>query len=137
MEARLEKKTMSVAWIDFSKAYDRVPHGWQRKCLKAVRAPGIVRQGLKAIMPCWTTTLEIRLEDGSLMKKPVNFRRGLFQGDRLSPLLFALSIAPLSEMLTARGGVNSAFQRCPVSHLLFMDDLKFYERTWDELGATM
>ncbi len=88
-------------------------------------------------MPCWTTTLEIRLEDGSLMKKPVNFRRGLFQGDRLSPLLFALSIAPLSEMLSTRGGVNSAFQRCPVSHLLFMDDLKFYERTRDELAKTM
>ena len=30
---------MYVAWVDFQKAYDRVPHQWIRDVLKAMKVP--------------------------------------------------------------------------------------------------
>lgn len=38
-EARKWRKNLSVAWIDYQKAYDRTPHPWIRDMLKAIKAP--------------------------------------------------------------------------------------------------
>ena len=60
---------------------------------------------------------------------PINFHRGLFQGDALSPLLFCLCTAPLSLVLRETRGVRSEFQRAALTHLMFMDDLKVYSES--------
>ena len=43
-EVTREKKDLSVAWVDFKKAYDRVPHKWIRRCLRVMKAPKVVRR---------------------------------------------------------------------------------------------
>ncbi len=53
----------------------------------------------------------------------IQYRRGLFQGDSLSPLLFCLSTAPLSWALSQRQGVCSKMLD---RHTIFVDDLKVY-----------
>ena len=84
----------------------------------------------------WVTEIEIRTE-GATVREPVRFRRGLFQGDSLSPLLFVLAVAPLSSFLGLAGGFSSPHHESPVTHLLFMDDLKVFEESKVELDSTV
>ena len=35
-EVRMRKKNLAVAWIDYKKAYDMVPHSWVVECLDMV-----------------------------------------------------------------------------------------------------
>ena len=65
----------------------------------------------------------------------VDIRRGIFQGDSFSPLLFVVVLIPLSIILnkTDLGYVTSRNQK--LNHLLFMDDLKLYAKSERELDS--
>ena len=76
------------------------------------------------------------------MKARSTFKRGIFQGDSLSPLLFCLTIDPLSKLLKSKNigynvgkirGNNAAKQ--VINHLLFMDDLKLYADSDENLNT--
>ena len=56
----------------------------------------------------------------------IDMKRGIFQGDSLSPLLFCLCVSPLSGALRETEGFHSTHQNEPVTHLMFVDDLKVY-----------
>ena len=57
----------------------------------------------------------------------VNVRRGIFQDDCLSPLLFVLALIPLSIVLRrVKAGYDLASRKGLLNHLLFMNDLKLY-----------
>ena len=62
------------------------------------------------------------------MKVDLHYRHGLFQEDCLSPLLFCISIVPLSHALRSIDGYKSKSFGDRVTHLLLMDDLKVYAR---------
>ena len=66
-----------------------------------------------------------------------SYRRGVFQGDSLSPLLYCLSIAPISHALRKTGGYRMPYLDKPVTHQYFMDDLKVYAESSTALGATL
>ena len=95
-EARVFKKDLSVAWIDFRKAYDMTPHTWLRKMLRTISPPTETLNAIIALIPHWQTRLTISTDSGTA-SFPVVFERGLFQGDTLSLILFCLSIEPLSH----------------------------------------
>ena len=63
----------------------------------------------------------------------VNVKRGIFQGDSLSPLLFLLSMVPLSLILKK---VNACYKwgkkKCKLNHLLFLDDLELYVKSEEQ-----
>jgi hypothetical protein len=62
---------------------------------------------------------------GTLQSRKIKINRGIFQGDSLSPLLFILSLAPLSELLNATTyGYKIGGKK--YTHLLYMDDIKLY-----------
>ena len=88
-EAQVDKRDLSVAWIDYRKAYDMVPHRWIKRALKAIRAPKQVRRMVRRLLPPWQTDLTVRTAHGTT-SIPVTLRRGVFQGDSLSPLLFCI-----------------------------------------------
>ena len=65
-------------------------------------------------------------------------RRGIFQGDSLSPLLFVMIMAPLTMLLKDESkGYKLGNSGNAVNHLLFMDDLKLYARSQDEVDALL
>ena len=66
----------------------------------------------------------------------VDIRRGIFQGDSFSQLLFVLIVLPLTLMLRKmRSGYRLAKDMKPVNHLLFMDDLRLYGVRKDQLDS--
>ena len=57
----------------------------------------------------------------------VNIRRGIFQGDSLSPLLFLVALIPITIILrTIKQGYSFGKGKERLNYLLFMDDLKLY-----------
>ncbi len=133
--AKVERDDLSVAWIDFQKAYDRVPHSWIVRMLKIIKAPEKMVELIRRLTERWTTVFEVRSATGVQRTKAVKYRRGLFQGDALSPLIFCLSIVPISIALRNYQGIVVAQRGAglAVTHVLYMDDLKLYASTREEL----
>ena len=66
----------------------------------------------------------------------INIKRGIFQGDSLSPLLFCLSLAPLSSMLS-NTKCGYEIYRKKVNHLFYIDDLKLFARNDGQLEGLL
>ena len=90
-EVRHRRKKLSVAWVDYIKAFDRVPHGWLLEVLESIRAPKYLRRCVANLLPLWATQFKLGFGRNTV-KVDLHYRRGLFQGDSLSPLLFCLSV---------------------------------------------
>ena len=130
-----------MAWIDYKKAFDRVPHTWINRCLDLYKIDDSLRAFLANQMTQWKTDINLYHNDGEINIPDVQIRRGIFQGDSLSPLSFCLAIDPLSKLLKSEGvGYNLSKSRKKdnveeiISHLLFMDDLKLYASTDEDLN---
>ena len=102
-EATVRHRSLSVAWIDYQKAYDRVPHTWLREVLSAVRAPLSIQRTLEGLRQKWSSVFCVGTGE-STVRTELTYRRGVFQGDSLSPLLYCLSIAPISHALRKTSG---------------------------------
>ena len=124
------KTNLFVSWIDYKKAYDSVPHSWILKSLELMKVNrGIVRF-LRESMKKWKTQLTINGEEIG----QCNIRRGIFQGDSLSPLLFIIAMIPLSKILhNTQAGYQLEKDGEKISHLLYMDDLKLYGKSEEEI----
>ena len=83
---------LAVAWIDYRKAYDMVPHSWIQTCMEMFGVAVNVRSFANTSMKQWNTELTA----SSQRLGNVKMRRGIFQGDGLSPLLFVLVMIPFT-----------------------------------------
>ena len=121
-----------MAWIDYKKAYDFVPHSWINECMEMLGIAENVRNLLKKSMEQWKLSLTSNGEDLG----EVNVRRGIFQGDSLSPLLCVLSMVPLSLILRK---VNAYYEwgkkDYKLNHLLYMDDLKLFAKSEEQIDT--
>jgi hypothetical protein len=69
-----------------------------------------------------------------MQSQPIQIRRGIFQGDSLSPLLFCIALIPLAnELNRADCGYQVHGTEREISHLLYMDDLKLPCRNENDL----
>ena len=90
-----------MAWIDYKKAFDMVPHWWIIECLDLFGVAENIKNLLVNSMEKWKVILcpensELKLK---LNLGEVEIRRGILQGDSLSPLVFVLVLIPLSLIL--------------------------------------
>ena len=79
-------------------------------------------------MSQWKTTLSA----GRAVLGEVHIKRGIFQGDSLSPILFVLSLIPLTLVLRK---IKMGYDLGMVNHLLFMDDLKLYGKNENQVDS--
>ena len=81
-------------------------------------------------------TLRVELTCGNQNLGEVFIKRGIFQEDSLSPLLFVICLIPLSHILR---NMNQEYhfekEHQKISHLLFMDDLKLYASSQKALDS--
>ena len=121
-----------MAWIDYKKAYNFVPHSWINECIELFGTADNVTNCLEKNTEQWKLLLTSNGEDIG----EVDMKRGIFQGDILSPLLFVLSMVPLSLILRK---VNVKYKwgkkEYKLSHLLFMDDLKLFSKSEKQMGT--
>ena len=94
--SKKRKKNLSRAWIDYKKAFDSVPHSWILKCLQMYKIHPVLITFIEECMSQWKTNMTQVHEEGVLETGPIRIKRGIFQGDSLSPLLFTISLNPLS-----------------------------------------
>ena len=114
-----------MGWIDYKKAFDMIPHSWILKCLDIFK----VVDNIKRLM---------RLTSGNEILGSVKIKRGIFQGDSLSPLLFIIALIPLSFVLRkVKAGYQFSRSSPVINHLLFMDDLKFFGKTESQLDTLL
>ena len=73
---------------------------------------------------------KVMLCSGNSELGEVEIKRGIFQGASLSPLLFVLTLIPLSLILRkAKAAYEFSESKDKINHLLFMDDLKLYSQS--------
>ena len=130
-EARMKKRCLAMMWIDYRKAYDMLPHSWILESLRLTKVAENIKGLLEGSMPDWKTVLTANGEE--LGEVPI--KRGIFQGDSLSPLLFIVAMIPLTILLRRETNLGYHFGsgRRLMNHLLFMDDLKLYGKNREEL----
>ena len=97
--ARTRQRNLSMAYIDFRKAYDSVSHGWIFAMLEIFKFHKNIVNTLRRCMAQWQTRMHVTSKDQSVTTEPIIIARGIFQGDSLSPLLFCLALTPISREL--------------------------------------
>ena len=112
------QSNLTMGWIDYKMAYDMVPHRWMIEAMKIVGITDNIMSVFENSKETWRTKLIAC--NASLGE--VDIRRGNFQGDSFSPLLFVVVLIPLSIILYVTRGNRK------LNHLLFMDDLNQYAK---------
>ena len=73
-----------MAWIDYKKAYDMVPHSWFIGSLDLLGVAENTKSLLVNSMEKW----KVMLCSGNSELGEVEIKQGIFQGNSLSPLVF-------------------------------------------------
>ena len=110
-------------------AYDMMLHSWLKETLKIGVMAGKMLWLLDQSMRNWKRLLT---SNGDTLGE-VSIQRGIFKGVSFSALLFIIILMLLSMTLN---NINYGYLlsiETPINHLLFMDDLKFYDKTEREL----
>jgi hypothetical protein len=133
-ECKSRTKNSSMAWIDYQKAFDRVPPSWIIKSLELIGINNKVISFTKKVMPYWRTRMWLLAEHKLIQTEDIKIECGIFQADSLSPLLFCISLIPHTEQLNR---LNTEYEehttKTKISHLLYMDDLKLIAKSEEEL----
>ena len=87
LECKSRKKSLSMAWIDYQKAFDRVLHSWIIKSLELIGINNKVTAFTKKAMTHWRTRMCLHAENQLIETEDIKIQCGIFQGDALSPLL--------------------------------------------------
>ncbi|XP_050549514.1 uncharacterized protein LOC126910674 [Spodoptera frugiperda] len=124
------KNDICTMYVDYQKAFDSVPHSWLVYILQHYKIHPSIIQFLIESMKHWNTKIKL----GKLVETdPIPIRRGIFQGDALSPLWFCLALNPLSNLLnSSKAGLTIQGNDSPdfeLTHLMFMDDIKLYSNS--------
>lgn len=140
-----KQKPLHVAWIDYTKAFDSLPHAYIKWLLERIGTPKLVLKFINSLVDKWTVRYESRDPRGKTQKSaPLAVRSGVLQGDSFSPLLFCIAMAPLSHAINSLGlgyassaGGKLDHAKFHQSHLFYMDDLKVYSTSAGNLDKVL
>ena len=135
-DATYYKRNLSMAWVDYRKAFDCTSHDLILTLLNQMKVDRSVVGLLAGLIRVWRTRVVVRNGKKEEMSELITYQRGVFQGDSLSPLLFCLSMLPLSLLLRRSNGYNAGppnNRKHKITHLFYMDDLKMYGQSENEI----
>ena len=124
------KTSLNMCYIDYKKAYDKIPHSW---ILESMRMCGIA-PNIVALFQVSLNQSKVNLFLGKDSLGTVLIKRGIFQGDSVSPLHFIIGLIPLSMILEKQPeGYKLTREGPKINHRLYMDDLKLYGKNQAEI----
>ena len=131
-DSKRRHTNLAMAWVDYRKAYDMILHSWIRECLELFGVADNIKGVLSSSMENW----KLELTSSGVSLGEVNIRRGIFQGDSLSPLLFAICMIPLTIVLREVNFHDELGDKVTkLNHSLFMDDLKLFAKSHDQIDS--
>ena len=98
-DCKRKNKNLSIAWIDYQKALDSVPHSWVEKSTELAGVNSKILGFCKLSTEKWTTMLHLKIKQEVMQSQPIQIRKGIFQGDSLLPLLFCIALTTLKHKL--------------------------------------
>ena len=133
-DCRRRNKNLSIAWTDYQKAFDSIPHSWVEKSIALAGVNSKIVRFCKLSVEKWNTRLFLKTKQEVMQPQSIQIRTGIFQRDSLSPLLFCIALIPLTKELNrADCGYQVQGTERKISHLLYMDDLKLLGRNENDL----
>ncbi|XP_045463748.1 uncharacterized protein LOC123673305 [Harmonia axyridis] len=134
-QVKKKQRSISVAWVDYKKAFDSVPHSWLIKILEIYGVPQAIIDLLKYLMKTWRTNLIVNTKNEHYKTGTINIKSGIFQGDTLSPLWFCLAMNLLSQLINRQkyGYIVERSRNIKISHQMYIDDLKLYAANEEEM----
>ena len=133
-EVKSKRRNLVCVWLDYKKAFDSVPHDWLIKALYLAKIPLETVIAIEALTKTWTTQTGLLAKNTTIEADSIDYQRGILQSDGLSVILFALSINPVSFLPRKMEGYELGETiKLIINHLLFVDDLKLYSRTLDQM----
>ena len=70
---------MTMAWIDYQKAFGRVPHSWIIKSLELIGINNNVILFTKMVMTYWKTRMCLHVENKLIETECIKIQCGIFQ----------------------------------------------------------
>ena len=89
-DCRRRNKNLSIAWIDYQKAFDSVPNGSVEELIALVGVNSKIVGFCNLSMEKWNTRPILKTKQEVMQSQPIQILRGIFQGDSLSPLRFCI-----------------------------------------------
>lgn len=136
-EAKIKQRNIAIAWLDYQKAFDSVPHSYLIEVLKIYKTSSKITNFLQHCMKTWRTKLLVSSGQKTVETNPIPISSGIFQGDSLSPIWFIMCLNPLSKLLTTTKlgyKLKSTNTEKRINHLLYVDDAKLYADSEEDLG---
>ncbi|XP_068750863.1 uncharacterized protein [Montipora capricornis] len=139
LDCHRHKRNLSVAWIDVPKAFDSVDHGWLKKILRINRFPTWICRVVDNLSDSWNTRIAVKTMKGHEVSPPINFNRGLPQGDALCPRLFTLCLNPVAWKLSSTEGyrLSKPVVGNNITNLLYVDDLRIFASSQAKLNRVL
>ncbi|CAB3232935.1 unnamed protein product [Arctia plantaginis] len=134
--ATTKNRNLHCTYIDYKKAFDSIPHSWLLKILHIYKINPKITDFMRDIMSHWKTTLHLNMNDRTVTTRQISIKKGIYQGDSLSPLWFCLALNPLSHLLQrcqAGYRLRNSTEETIISHLIYMDDIKLYAKSDKEM----
>lgn len=140
-QIEVEQRNAHTAYIDYKKAFDSIPHSWLLAVLDLYKVHSSIRGFLAHVMSKWRTTIHLYTSSQEISTEYIEINRGIFQGDSLSMLWFCMGLNPLSNALndTKLGIAIKCRGRSEflLNHLLFVDDVKVFGSTHNQLSSLL
>lgn len=124
-----------VTFIDFAAAFDSVSHKYLDNALKNAGASRNTRAIFRVIYKAAQGAARVQSVDGKIcMSKAFDIRRGVIQGDIISPILFILALDQLIQQHVDTGGNGVSLGTIIKLKVLgYADDAAILERNSDEM----
>ena len=93
--AKFHHRTVHVTWFDLEDAFGSVSHDLIPICLDRMKIPVNVRDYIVSLYG----NLKGKIRTSDWISEEFRFRKGVFQGDPLSPIIFLICFNPIIEEL--------------------------------------
>ena len=76
-DCKTKNKSFSIAWVDYHKASDSVPHVWLLQCLQLHKISPVLCRFQSCVMKNWRTSMVLSCGNSTINTRFMQIRRGI------------------------------------------------------------